>query len=356
MSSARAEEAVSERPSPARISIQNSLQAGLEYDTNVFRVFGTGDDDFLTRILFKSDGAIRLNDETRIGWSYQGGGKKFVDRSEQDLFIQLVEFPFTYRPNAYFSFLLTPDFKYQNEDNSLDPAGVDINEDSLSTLDRVSFRFSLPRAFVIEPFGDFNYYDFRAIETYSFYRERGGIGIKKSFGSSWSLGSDYLYSAQQFSASPREDKENDVSAYGQYSSSLFFSLRYSYQDSNSSDEQFSFTNHRVSLLFSVPLWERDLPESALDAGESPALFVFHVLGTLQFKKFPSVFAFTEEGQRFLQTGQDDENFNSLIVKLTYHPLPWLAIETKYTRYSNAISSQEENFGRSLYYGGLRGTF
>ena len=60
------------------LQIDTSLQAGMEYDSNVYKTFKNEDRDFLTRILLKNTGNYWLNPLLSLGWDYQGGGKKFM--------------------------------------------------------------------------------------------------------------------------------------------------------------------------------------------------------------------------------------------------------------------------------------
>lgn len=348
--------------------VRNVFQVGPEFDSNVFKTFDQGDKDGLVRLLFKSSGRTALTSSAFLGWRYQGGGKVFFRRSEQNTLIQYLQAPFFWNASSWFSLGFSPDIKYQNENSAIDdwrPIPLDVNEDYLSTKSRLNLRFRLPGSLHFDPYASFTYFNFDALPDFSFHREQGGVIIRRTFIDQLLLGAEYSFSAQSFFNTTREDQLHEFSGFVQWMGTPFFSGRYTYQDNSSKDSSgtdglYSFTNHRISLLLSFPFLERD-SSSTKDSEEAPlALFAFSVLGNLQLRDFPEVFDFTGEGQRFLLTGEEDDNFNSVIVKLTYHPLKLLAVEGKFTRYSNELTEASDQFdakfSRNLFYSGVRLTF
>jgi hypothetical protein len=351
------QEDANEEEIPSSFRWQNSLQSGIEFDSNVFKTFGGSEGDFLLRSFFKSLGSYSPTESTKLSWDYQGGGKVFFDKTEKDTLIQFVEFPFSWQPASRVEIVLNPDFKYQHERSGVDPTQLDLNEDYYSTTTKLDFRFFLPSGWLIEPFTGFTYFRFSPTLNYSFFREWGGATLQKTVGSLYAYGAQYSYGRQQFDSSDREDREHQVSGFIQYLRVPFFSVRYTFERTNSSLDQFSFNNHRITLLLSVPILPRENSDSAGgEVGMPPALFALHLLGTLQLKRFPSVFDYTAEGQRYLLTGAEDDNFNSVVAKLSFHPFARWAFEAKYTRHSNELSSQQSSFSRSLYYTGARFSF
>ncbi len=340
-------------------SIHNSVQVGGEYDTNVFKRFGGSDKDSLLRLLLKSRGTLSFNKNWKMQWNYQGGGKKYFDRDEQDLLIQYLQTPFIYTIPNRIRVLLTPELKYQEEANRVDtqnPTTQDINEDYLSLSTRLGIQFLLPARFIFQPFATYTYFRFEPNANYGFHRERGGAIFTRRFWSHFNAGSEYTYQRQQFDGLSRDDAEHEASAFIQYMNALVASVRYTFQKNDSAQNRFSFTNHRITVLLSVPIdFHQDSLESETDDFEEP-LLAFHFYGTFQIKDFPSVFDYTDEGERFLLTGAEDDNFNSLVFKLSIHPLPKTTLELKYTRHSNELSSQQDSFNRTLYYGGIRYSF
>ncbi|MFH1263492.1 MAG: hypothetical protein V1495_08660 [Pseudomonadota bacterium] len=320
-------------------------------------MFGGSDGDFLVRSFFQSRGQYSPSSDLRLGWDYQGGGKLFFSRGERDALIQYAEFPLAWQITPGFEISLTPDFKYQNERDKVDATFQDINEDYLSTTTRLNLRFPLSNAWTVEPSGSFTYFRFEPTQSYGFFRETGGATLQKTIGSVFAYGAHYSYTWQQFAAGGRKDQEHQVSGFLQYLRAPVLSLRYTFERNDSSTAAYSFDNHRVTALISVPMFPRDPDDVSEDEpGIPPALIAVHVLGTLQFKQFPSVFDYTPEGQRFLLTGSEDENFNSFVVKVSVHPFVRWAFETKFTRYSNEFSSQQAAFRRFLIYAGVRYTF
>lgn len=337
-----------------RLSTKTSIQAGTEYDSNVYKTFQQGDNDFLARIFLKNEGTYWANPKFSTGWDYQGGGKKFIHDDAQDQIIQSLSIPFHYIPTSNFQIILEPNVKYQNERNKLDAAKTDINEDFLSTKTQLRFFIGLPNHFNIQPQGSFTYFKFFPNETFSFFREEGGISVEKRF-SNIVFGVDYDYFKQQFQDSFRKDSIHEISPYIQYLRNPFIALSYGYQFNNSNDPAFSFHNNKVNFLTSFLFGKRKKRDEN-DQTQPEARFSLHVIATIQFKKYSSVFSETPEGQRFLVTSSEDENFNSAVVKFNYHFIRNWAVETKYTLTTNNLTNQQTEFSRSLYYAGLRYDF
>jgi len=210
----------------AKYSIRNSVQAGFEFDSNVYKTFAQSEPDALLRVLLKSRGKIPIADRSLLRWIYQGGGKKFIEQDEQDLIIQYIQLPLIWQAHPRFRITVAPDFKYQNENNKLDnttPETLDINEDYFSTTHRLQFGVFFPQAFTFEPFGEFTFFHFDPQENFSFFRQRGGATLRKRIGDIFSFGTTYIHSRQQFQQSPREDRENSISGFFRFLGLPFFS-------------------------------------------------------------------------------------------------------------------------------------
>ncbi|MFH1017021.1 MAG: hypothetical protein V1798_02420 [Pseudomonadota bacterium] len=346
---------------PPRFKIENSLQAGPEYDSNIFRTYTTPTKDTLARLLFGSHATVALSDAWFTGWNFQLGGKLFFRHTEKNRLIQYIAVPFTWAPNERFSVTLSSDFKYQRESSALDnpdPAlASDINEDFYSPSGQIQMRWGLPAGVSLEPFGLFTYYRFRTIPTYSYYLEKGGVLVRKTLFPFLAIGAQYAYFGTQFLDTTRADREHEISGLVQYLGLPYITARYIYEDSTSNDPSFSFKNHRVTVTVSLPFGERkEEPLSASFEGVPSTLFAVHLIGAFQFRKYPSVVVETQEGRRYLLTGAEDDNFNQILVKFTIHPTKRWAFETKYTLYSSGASDQPVSYHRSLAYAGARLTF
>lgn len=334
------------------LQIDTSLQAGMEYDSNVYKTFKNEDRDFLTRILLKNTGNYWLNPLLSLGWDYQGGGKKFIHNDAQDQIIQSISLPIRWIPNKKIQVFFEPNLKYQNESDKFDPNRNDVNEDFLSSKGLLRFVIALPSGFNLQPMGSFTYFHFYPNPTFSFVREETGLTIERRQ-KNLALGVEYDFLKQQFDHSFRGDTIHEFTPYVQYLKQPFLALSYSYQINRSSDPAFSFDNHKInflaSFLFGKKIYDND--------DSSPlARFSLHFIATLQLKNYNSVFAETPEGYRYLVTGSEDENFNNLVVKFNYHFFRKWAVETKYTRISNELTNQQTKFSRSIYYAGLRFDF
>jgi hypothetical protein len=342
---------------PSRFSTETSIQAGFEFDSNVFKAFGESEGDGVARLLLKNRSKMKVSRNWETGWNVQLGGKKFFDHDEQDVLITYIEAPLTWAPSSSFSLSLGSDFKFQDERDAKDALLNDVNEDFFSTTHRLVARIAAPGSIRIEPFGTYTYFRFSPTRLYSFHREQGGIGVRKALLGQIAVGTQYAYGRQQFVIGGREDTEHEISGSIQYLEIPFCSIRYTYQNADSTDPRFPYTNHRITLLVSLPLGpEKNGKEVPSSENNSSSMFALHLLGTLQLKKFPDVFGESQEGERFLLTGAEDENFNSIVAKFSYHPSTRFAVEAKYTRYSNELSSQTQSFERALYYAGARYDF
>lgn len=349
--------AATEKPAPSPLTIKNSVQVGPGYDSNVFKTFGGSEGGYLVRGLFKSQGTYRPLSSLRLGWDYQGGGKAYFDQAEKSALIQYVAIPIAWQPNRHVQFFLRPDFKLQDERGGVNAGYLDFNEDYYSTTTRLNVRFYLPHSILIEPVAEFTYFHFEPTEDFGFFREWGGVTVRKTVGSILDFGAQYTYGRQQFKSGDREDAKHEISAFVQYLRVPVVSARYTYEQTDSTQAQFSFHNHRITLLLSLPLVSKPgANEVKKSSNGNPALFALHLLGTLRLKNFPSVYDYTSEGIRYLLTGAEGEIFNSLVAKLSYHPFPKWAFEAKYTRHSNDFSTQASSFSRSLFYGGARFSF
>lgn len=333
------------------LKLQNSIQSGLEYDSNVFKTYQNLNSDYLAKILLKSEGDYSINEKWSLGWDYQGGGKKFTNDTAQDQIIQSISTPVNWSPNSKVQVHLDPDFKYQNERNKLDAAATDINEDFYSSSELLRILIALPHNFYMQPYGSFTYFKFQPNNTFSFLRELGGISLEKKI-NRFGVGTEYIFFRQQFRSSFRKDTTQEISVYAQYLRNPFLSLRYSFQTNNSNDPIFSYDNHKISFLSSFVFGKH----GGEDETNSYPLFSIHLIATLQLKNYPSVFGETQDGERFLVTSSEDENFNNLVVKFNYHFQKKWSFETKYTRISNELTSQQIGFSRSMYYAGLRYDF
>jgi hypothetical protein len=161
------------------LKIETSVQAGMEYDSNVFKTFNNENGDFLTRLLFKNKGNYWTHPSLSIGWDYQGGGKKFIHDDAQDQIIQTASLPLHWVPSSKFQLFFEPDLKYQNERNKLDADLDDINEDFLSTKSALRMFIALPNGFNIQPMGSFTYFHFYPNQTFSFARKKAALRSKE---------------------------------------------------------------------------------------------------------------------------------------------------------------------------------
>lgn len=325
------------------------VQVGQEYDTNVLKTFNQSRGDFLTRALFHAGLNPVDSEKFKLGLLYDGGGKVFYRISEQNMLIQSLRIPMTVElhPNANLFFRTF--LKYQDENNDVDEDNLDVNEDYFSVRQLATANATINDKHRFRVLGEFGYFHFFPRRDFSFFSERMAVEYRYRLQSRIWISSHYSLLLQQFRGSDRSDTEHEISA-GLHAFIIpYVSLKYHFEVNQSTVDLFDSTNHRVTLLVSHLFGKKK------DSDES-GIFSVHFLTTLQIRNFPSVTGETAEGERFLLSGAEDQFFNQVTLKLAYHPKEKWAIETKYSRYSNAFTTADTDFARDLYYAGFRYSF
>jgi hypothetical protein len=273
------------------------------------------------------------------------GGKKFFQEDAQDMLLQSAQLPFFIRVNDKTTLLLTTLGKHQNERNELDQDGRDVNEDywSLTQSFRLQHQYNEDHQLLFS--ASLTYFDFIPRNSFSFFSEILSWEFQKQIKNDIWMTAGYALSLQQFRQNNRKDREQQFSVGFKALIIPYISLRYEYELNESNNDLFDSTNHRVTFLISYLLGENEVRKKAP--------LSFHLISTLQIINFPSVNGFTVEGERVLLSGAEDQNFNTITAKVAYHPTEKWALETKYSRFSNELSSQEIDFARNLYYLGFR---
>ncbi|MCB0326537.1 MAG: hypothetical protein KDD52_02865 [Bdellovibrionales bacterium] len=331
-------------PSYASSSTQQSFQLGFEYDSNTFKSLSNTQSDFLTRALFQAEGKIHTPSKAQFSWQYQGGAKKYFLHSEQDLFIQYISGDLKIPMSSLGVFYIHSQMKYQNEKDKKDSSLLDVNEDYYLLGTEVGTQFILPLDTILGLEQGLTYFDFNDANDFSYVHANSQLQLYRNIGSKLRFGSSYRFSRQDFGLSNRIDRAHVFSFFGQWRGIPYFSLQYSYTDSQSSIKNFSFQSHRFSLLHSWVFGGKSM--------ENPK-YGLHMIGNLQLKKYPTIVFVDDEGQRLLLTDSEDENFNSFVCKFSIHPKKNLSIETKTSIVLDNFSSQNQSFRRITNYVGLR---
>ncbi len=163
----------------------------------------------------------------------------------------------------------------------------------------------------------------------------------------------YSYNRFHFKNIQRSDSLNQVSAVLKYASTFYASLSYTLQINRSSDNIYNFKNHRISILASVPITLKRKKSSRKNLDPD---FVVSLIGTLRFKNYPSQISIDEEGRRYLLSESEEDNFNTIVLKVTKTFFKTFAAEFKYTRHSNEFASTGDKYRRSNFYLGGRLSF
>lgn len=331
---------------------KNVLQSGLEYDSNIFKTYNTSVNDGLLRALYKSSAGLNWP-STKLILNYRLGGKKYFVNPEQDTMINSFEADFSTKLSPKFQLESTSEAKYQIETDKTDDLSLDINEDFLLVHQGLAFKFNPGRGLSVRSSAHFTLFDFN--DDYpglGYYQQRYGISIFKKITDSSQGGFLYSYNRYHFTDISRTDGLNDITFIYKYTSSFYASASYTLKMNSSTTSAFSFTNHKISIIASVPItFKRTNGNEKLD----PDL-VLSLIGILRLKDYASQVVIDSEGRRFLLSESEEDNFNIIILKITKNLNKYAALELKYTRHSNEFANTGQNYARSTIYLGGRFTF
>lgn len=332
-------------PASGQAKHQSAFQLGWEWDSNVYKTFGQERADLLTRARFQYQTKIHWSERVANTWEYQIGAKKFVAESAQDQLIQLLRVPFVLgsRKNKW---VVIPSFKIQNESNEIDADGLDINEDYWTPAIDILVPFRISEKMSLHSAVSGRYFHFSSNTRFRYFNVHSLASLNYALTPDLTVSAGLSYGNVQFTAQGRGDDNWEYFSRLRFSVGPVITLGYAYETTNSSLEQFSFDTQKLSLQTSFDLGKRKKWPSL------PVLSV-HFMTTIQITDFSPTFAFDAEGQRFLLTDSEDESFNSMIAKISYHSTPWYSIEAKFTRFSNALSSQPRDFERMMGYLGVK---
>lgn len=323
------------------LSLKATLQAGFEWDSNVFKTFNSSRDDFLARALFKLDGKKTLSKKDRLSANYFVGGKKFFSLNEQDTIIQQCDVNYLHLFQAKNRLIFDSRFKIQNERNKRDDSGEDINEDYLLTNAHLTFIQLLPLNIKLSAKGLVELFRFGDDAAYDYFRQRYRLQLRRKLYRPLSVGIHYAYARQHFEQQDRHDQLHGGGIDFQYYKQLLLKVGYNYQFNFSPGDFYQYQNHRFDLLATIPI------------SLSSYTIILNILGRIQLKRYPAVYRRDEEEQRLLLTDAEAENLNSLVAKLTGRIVKNLNWELKYSYYGNELLYHENTFSRQILHAGLR---
>lgn len=327
------------------LNLESSLLLSSEYDDNAYKTFDTDsadkERDALFRIFFNSDGDYYFSKRDSIDFKYQLGAKKYMQEDSQDTIINYLETSFNHFILDNHKIGIGGNVKLKNEKEG--------DESFILTSANFDYQYRYrPIFFKINFDALYTYFDFFDNSAFSFHRGRYGLLISKSLFADYIFGTiGYHLENQHFvdRLTGYDDKRKDLKHEGALYLDLqkFVLLRggFVYQDSNSNLDELSFTSYKVIFQLSKIFYER---------------LTIMFLTVLLSKNYPSVSDVTEEGERFILTSQEEENFNSIISKISWEMRRDLFLEFKYSRFSNELSNEEDPFNRNLFNMGLRIAF
>jgi len=339
--------AVAENTAALRSGIlETSAQLSLEFDDNVFKTFTQEKDDGLTRVLLRSE--LRQNlAKGGLHFDLQAGGKAYFLHPEQDAFIGSWESEFVFHPKPEVTIGLDNEVKGQVESAATDSLDIDINETFV--LDRLHGFVAHP--FILQTqqtlFGEFQYFEFFGELNIDSFEGAIGDRIERNLSRTTVAQVGYRLGVTKFpNLSGRNDLTNELSLGLRYTGNWLGSLGYAFEDNSSSISAFDSTAHRINLMLSYALEQKGLFSSA----------TLQLIANLLIRHYPSVFIADAEGQRQLFSEAENNNFNTLVMKISKRLSPHFSLEAKYSRFSNDFSDQETGFRRDLISLGLRGNF
>lgn len=336
----------------APLELTNSVQAGFEHDTNVFKTYNADRSDSLLRALLKTSLGVDWS-KTALDISYRLGGKKYFSLTEQDTVINYFELGFKDQLTKRIRLSFTTEAKYQIENDSIDPDDYDINEDFFELKPYLSARFDLGRGYSLSSLAELELFDFNSNYTgLSYCKQRYGVSIYKSLGKPTEAGLSFSYDRYDFRDTARTDWTNEATAIFKYTGPVFLSAAYAFQKNHSTIESLSYINHKISMIASWPISVGGHQDGKSDDTD----IALSLILILQFKNYPGVFGVDAEGRRYLLTESEEDNFNVIIFKLTKNFTKNFSGELKYTYHSNAFANTGQDYRRSTYYLGARFSF
>ncbi len=319
--------------------IKASLQAGIERDSNVLKTFDSNISDELTRVLLKLKG-VKIWNNNSLRVHYYGGGKKFFTKTEQDTLTQ----QFTSKYNLSCkknSFSLKGKFKWQDERDKRDTSNIDTNEDYILFNAAGFFSRKLNSTVRLNLSAEIEDFIYGPDKPFDYLRHRYLIALRRKISPSFSVGINYALSQQRFTSQDRTDTMQEAGTEMQFSRQFIFNVAYTFQHNSSNSDFYDYNNHKLTAVLTAPI------------EISNYTIILNILGILQIRNFPALYKVDEEGERYLLTGAEAENFNSIIAKLSGKIVKNLFWEFKFSRYSNETASRGGDFSRSLIYGGMR---
>jgi hypothetical protein len=338
-------------PAQARTDWRLKVTAGPEYDSNALRNPSGNQRDFpvtpdfdLRMLAIGGVSHVSPDKEHYARGEYVVGGKLFLREADEDALINQLDASYQYRMDEY----MLPGAELSFKDLTL--YGSDRSY-TMFTADAFS-DFPLWKGGTVRAKGGWRAFFYRPDDNYSNMGAIAGVSVRQRATSRLGFSLSYEYQDRDYNGriyrlvpdiagamkiirtqSLREDGTHILSAGFDYHRGVLVSGGYTllYNESDSVGE--TIFRHRAMLLLSAkPFWE---------------IFV-HAIGTLQFTTFVDGLFVSQ--QLFLE--EDDENQNSLVIKISREIGHRVSAEMKYGLYVSEFSSEGLYFIRQVYFAGL----
>ncbi len=331
-----------------KITLKNRATLSVEYDDNVYKAGNGIEADFLGRAYYDFNLNLFPTFNNIFLINYKGGLKKYFKIKQQDTLVNLFRLGYTNTSIKSSFFGVDGSWKIRN----IRKGDEDYNKLVLEGFAGREFGKGIIGQFR----GGYTRFDFKTYNYYDYWFHRYGFLLQKHFGTSFNFAVQYFFQEKLFPfnayrnlGSETEDvflaeideKRHDIlhepALYLQYSKWLLVEFSYLMQINESNSYGDSYYNHRLSLSLSKMIFKNTN---------------IHLFAVTQFRDsyekvlIPHSYSIEE----------DDENYNSLAIKISHKFNKYISVEGGYSRFWTAYSSQDLNFRKNLYSVGVAVNF
>lgn len=337
----------------APVSLAGRAVYSLGYDDNVREETESEEGDFLHRIIFEGRARILAGNQVRLSGTFWNGAEIFQHEDEGNqvkskVTLQgLLQHPVLnadLKGNLDTSYYPNREIELENESYYYLKPGAQLK------LSRESPWRNLEAGAI----GTYQYFDYHPWDDLNYhllaYSAQADARVSGGWRAQLSAGQDrrwYSSSAFRLDADGnldrawyhRRDTIHEISLSGSYYNAFLFKPVYSFQVGESNSYGLDYTNHRISLIFSSPLFRSTL---------------IHLFAVVQVKRYSNVSENVSwpEYLRILIADEEDENLNSINVRIEHKFTRHLSLQLTFNRYSNEFS-ESRSFARNVYLLGLR---
>jgi hypothetical protein len=336
-------------PSAAdKVSLSNRTSLSAEYDDNVFKASDDVEGDFLGRLFndFRFHAYPTANNALLL--NHQFGIKKYIEIDQQDTLINLARLGYT-NTSIDNSFLgVEASLKVRN----IRSGEEDYNKAIIEGFAGHEFGAGVTG----QVRGGYTRFDFRSYNFYDYWLQRYGFVLQKTYGPQLIFGVHYFFQEKHFpfnafenfgsesggvflieKGERRLDVLHEPAVFLQASYWLLADFSYLLQINQSNSYGDSYYNHRFTLGLSKAIAKKTH---------------LHLIGVAQLRDSSESVLIPHS----YSIEEDDENYNSVALKITHRFTDVISMDVGYSRYWTSYSSRELNFVKNLYSIGVSASF